>query len=111
MKKDIHTCIPLDDTEYMLNFSEGYHSHGAKEFPIDTIRIGYPIADWGKGEYRTFPVNLTDGATIGCIMLTAARIIYKEIEKGNNYAPHIWSDYTIEHITILDNVATIECGS
>jgi hypothetical protein len=33
------------------------------------------------------------------------------VEKGNNYAPHNWNDYTIERITILDNVATIEFGS
>ena len=111
MKTEITTCIPLDDAEYMLHFSLGYHSHGAKEFNIDTIRIGYPVADWGKGEYRTFPAHLTTGATIGGIMIYAARIIREEVEKGNNYAPHDWKDYTIERVTIIDNVATIECGS
>ena len=110
MKKEITTCIPLDDQEYMLNFSIGYHSHGAKEFPVDTIRIGYPIADWGRGEYRTFDYQ-PKGATVGAIMLAAAKIVREEVKKGNNYAPHNWNDYTIERITILDNVATIEFGS
>ena len=110
MKTEIKTCITLDDNEYMLNFSIGYHSHGVKEFPVDTIRIGYPIADWGRGEYRTFE-HKPKGATIGAIMLAAAKIVSEEIEKGNNYACHNWNDYTIERITIIDNVATIEFGS
>ena len=110
MKTEIKTCIPLDDHEYMLNFSIGYHSHGATEFPVDTIRIGYPIADWGRGEYRTFEYK-PQGATVGAIMIAAAKIVRDEIEKGNNYACHYWNDYTIECITIIDNVATIDFGS
>lgn len=110
MKTVITPFIQLDDKEYMLNFSTGYHSHGAKEFPVDTLRIGYPIADWGRGEFRTFEYS-PKGATVGAIMLHAAKIVREEVEKGNNYAQHNWNDYTIERITILDNVATIEFGS
>ena len=111
MKTTIEPFIQLDDKDYMMNFSLGYHGHGAPTFNIDTISIGYPVADWRRGEVRPFKVKNGTNASVGMIMLAAADIVKKECKKGNNYAPHIWSDYCIERITIRDNVATIEFGS
>ena len=112
MKQTISPFICLNDFEYMDNFSKGWHQHGAPKLNIKYIRVGYPIVDWSKREYKVF--TAADGQTevsVGDLLHRINNHVVAELNKGNNYAPHVAEDYCIERIEILDNMATVYFGS
>ena len=109
MKKTIEAFIPLTDYEYMDNFSMGFHSKTGS-IDVNSIKIGYPIADWLNNETKIFPIE-NRKYTIGELMRKISEIVANEIEKGNNFAPHVVDDYCIEKITIVDGIALVDIGS
>lgn len=109
MRKTIEPFIPLTDYEYMDNFSMGYHSKTGS-IKAESIKIGYPIADWSNNETKMFPIENRE-YTIRELMRKVSEIVALEIEKGNNFAPHIVDDYCIEKITIIDGIALVDIGS
>lgn len=102
--------ICLNDFEYMDNYSKGWHSHGAERIEVEKLSIGYPVADWSEGEVRSFPVE-KKSYTVGELMRAINDVVVAEIDKGNNYAPHVADDYCIEHVYIVDGVAEVVFGS
>lgn len=110
MTRIIEPFICLNDFEYMDNFSLGWHSHGQGRIPAEQLRIGYPITDWSREGEKMFPIE-AKMYTIGELMRAINEVVCKEIEKGNNYAPHVAEDYCIERITMKDGVAIVEFGS
>lgn len=110
MTRTISPYICLNDFEYMDNFSRGWHSRGKGRIAAETLRIGYPIADWSAGEVKTFPIE-AKMYFVGELMKAINQVVVNELAKGNNYAPHVAEDYCIEHITIVDGVVSVEFGS
>lgn len=111
MKRTIEPFICLNDAEGFKAWSEGYHTHGGEKLNVHTISIGYPVADWGKGEIRQFILGKPGAMTAEMLMHYISGIVTAEIAHGNNYAPHVAEDYCIERITVTDGVALVEIGS
>ena len=110
MKYEIRPFVMLNDIEGIYEFAD--ENPSPVPFSVDTIRIGYPIVDYGKESYHDFPTS--DGKPIEgthLLLLEINALINKECDKGNNYAPHDKSDYCIEVITIEDNIANVSIGS
>lgn len=80
-------------------------------FNVHTISIGYPIADWSRGERKTFTIDKPKEMTAELLMSSINAVVVSELTKGNNFAPHAAEDYCIEHITVMDGVAEVEFGS
>ena len=106
----ISPYICLNDFEYMDNYSKGWHSYGAERIEVEKLSIGYPVADWSEGEVRSFPVE-KKAYTVGELFRAINDVVVAEIDKGNNYAPHVADDYCMERITVLDGVAEVQFGS
>jgi hypothetical protein len=110
MKYEIRPFVMLNDIDGMYEFAD--ENISPEQIKVDTIRIGYPIVDYGKESYRDF--STSDGKPIEgthLLLLVINAIINKECDKGNNYAPHEKSDYCIEVIEIEDNIANVSIGS
>lgn len=110
MKYEIRPFVMLNDIDGMYEFAD--ENISPEQIKVDTIRIGYPIVDYGKESYHDFPTS--DGkpclSTI-VLLLEINALINKECDKGNNYAPHDKRDYCIEIVKIEDNVAEVSVGS
>lgn len=110
MKYEIRPFVMLNDIDGMYEFAD--ENISPEQIKVDTIRIGYPIVDYGKESYHDFPTS--DGkpclSTI-VLLLEINALINKECDKGNNYAPHDKRDYCIEIVKIEDNVAEVFVGS
>ena len=110
MKYEIRPFVMLNDIEGIYKFADKNPS--PEPFSVDTIRIGYPIIDYMKDEYKDFstldgkPVNST-----AALLLEINSLIDRECDKGNNYAPHVKEDYCIEVVKIEDNIAYAIIGS
>ena len=110
MKYEIRPFVMLNDIDGIYEFADSNHS--PVQFSVDTIRVGYPIVDYGKESYHDFPTS--DGKPIQnthVLLLEINSLINKECNKGNNYAPHEKDDYCIEIIRITDNIADVSIGS
>ena len=60
MKYEIRPFVMLNDIEGIYEFANDNPS--PVPFSVDTIRIGYPIVDYGKESYHDFPTS--DGKPI-----------------------------------------------
>ena len=110
MNTTIKPFVCLNDIEAFYDFAR--ENPSPVDFSVDTIRVGYPIADWSREEYKEF--KTLDGkpaiSTVA-LLLEINRAVTIELDKGENYSPHCAEDYCIEIIDIVDNVATVEFGS
>lgn len=111
MKYEIKPFVMLNDIEGIYEFAD--ENPIPAPFSVDTIRIGYPIVDYGKESYHDFPTS--NGKPIEGnhleLLLEINTIINRECDKGNNYAPHCKEDYCIEVIEIENNIANVSIGS
>ncbi len=110
MNTTIKPFVCLDDIEAFYDFAR--ENPSSVDFSVDTIRVGYPIADWSLEEYKEF--KTLDGkpaiSTVA-LLLEINRAVTTELDKGNNYACHSKEDYCIEEIEIIDNIAIVSIGS
>ena len=55
MKYEIRPFVMLNDIEGIYEFAD--ENPSPVPFSVDTIRIGYPIVDYGKESYHDFPTS------------------------------------------------------
>lgn len=106
MALSFNPFICLNDSDEMEEYlrKETYK----KPLNVQRIFIGYPITE--DGEDREFYhgraiTNLRD------LLLEINAIISREVEAGNNYAPHSIEDYCIEIVEVTDDICCVDIGS
>ena len=108
MNTTIKPFVYLNDIKSFYDFAR----ENPVSIAVDTIRVGYPVADWSREEYKEF--KTIDGKpvfSIADLLLEINRAVICELDKGENFAPHCADDYCIERITINDNVCIVDFGS
>ena len=110
MNTTIKPFVCLNDIEAFYDFAR--ENPSPVDFSVDTIRVGYPVADCSREEYKEFKTHDGEPAiSTVALLLEINRAVRIELDKGENYAPHCAEDYCIEIIDIVDNVATVYFGS
>jgi len=100
--------VCLNDADEM----EEYIRLGTANEPLNIQRIfiGYPITE--DGEQKEFFHNDDKPITTMRELLTEINaIVSREVEQGNNYAPHCIEDYCIESLKVTDGVCSVDIGS
>ena len=110
MTQTIKPFVCLNDIEAIYDFAR--ENPSPVDFSVDTIRVGYPVCDWSREEYKEFKtLDNKPAISTTALLLEINRAVTTELSKGNNFAPHDAEDYCIERIDILDNMATVQFGS
>lgn len=113
MKQEYQPFVCLNDWDAIRKYSEEQQPDNVWEpiIPMHTIRVGYPVADWSRGEVREWHIDHTSKESVRSLLGEINAVVTDEIRKGNNYGHHVAEDYCIELVTIEDGICTVQFGS
>ena len=113
MKQVYKPFVCLNDWAAIRKYSEEQQPGNIWEriIPMHTIRVGYPVADWSRGEVKEWSIDHTSKESVRSLLGEINAVVTDAIAKGDNYGPHAAEDYCIERITVKDGVAEVEFGS
>ena len=113
MKQVYKPFVCLNDWEAIRKYSAEQQPDNVWEriIPMHTIRVGYPVADWSRGEVKEWTIEQELKESVRSLLGEINACVTDAIRQGLNYGPHVAEDYCIECVTIEDGVCTVEFGS
>ena len=110
-KLELRPFVCLEDYPEIRRYAETVPGGREHNIMVRSIRIGYPVADWSRGEVKEWKLGHDEPESVLSLLLTIKALTLEELARGSNYGPHRPQDYCIELVTVEDGVCTVRFGS